>query len=254
MNDSQPLADRVAVVTGGSSGIGLATVKAFLAAGAEVVMVARGRERLASCAESMPDAGSRLVPFECDVRDADSVGRLAEYARQRWGKVSILCNCAGVMRTGKLHEVPLESWLDLLATNVTGTYLMVKNFIPLMTNPSSIINLGSTAGLRPVEDFTAYTTTKAAVIHMTQGLALEYASQGIRVNCICPGVIKTPIHDGLKGIYGGQMFYEAMSDATPLGYLGECADVSRMALFLADPRSHWITGSVFVVDGGVSLI
>jgi NAD(P)-dependent dehydrogenase (short-subunit alcohol dehydrogenase family) len=147
----------------------------------------------------------------------------------------------------------LGEQVNLVETNVTGTTAAIRAFLPLMPRDARIVTIASTAGMRPIPRFAAYSTTKAAIIHLTQAAALDYADRGIRVNCVCLGVIETAIHDQ-RDWMGGVMLRDQMLTATPLGYLGTPSDAGHLVSFLVDPASHWITGAVLTADGGLSLV
>jgi NAD(P)-dependent dehydrogenase (short-subunit alcohol dehydrogenase family) len=131
--------------------------------------------------------------------------------------------------------------------------LLTRHLVQFMPKGSCIINIGSSAGVRPIEEYSAYTTTKAAIIHFTQSIALELAKKAIRANCICPGVIPSRIHS-FTSLDDEKLFYDMMRKATPLGRLGTPRDVARAVYFLAGEDASWITGAVLTVDGGLSLI
>lgn len=252
MAESGVLADRAAVVVGATGGIGAAVTRAYAAAGASLLLIARDKERLATLAGDLPEP-ERVLVHPADVTDPDSLADAAAAARDRWGTVSALCIASGTMRTGSVDAVSVDGWHELVATNITGPVLAMRAFLPVLADPSSVVLIASTAGLRAVPDFAAYTTTKAAIIHLSQACALDWASRGVRVNCVCPGVVESPIHDG-PDWPPPEMLYDAMTAATPVGYLGKPTDVARAVLFLSDPKAHWMTGSVLVVDGGLSLV
>lgn len=253
MTEPQCLAGRLALITGATGGIGGAIAAAFAAAGARLVLLARDADALAKLSASLGTPPGGSVVMAADVTDEEAMLAAAETLRGQGQKLTVLCLCAGTMRTGRLDEVSRQTWDDLLAVNLTGAAVTIRAFLPLMSDPSSVITVASTAGMRPVPGFAAYTVTKAALIHLTQACALDYAGRGIRFNCLCPGVVRTPIHRHLEWP-SADLLYDTMREATPLGYLGEPMDLAHAALFLADPGSHWITGMSLVVDGGLSLV
>jgi len=252
MAEPQCLDGQLALITGATGGIGRAIAHAFAEAGARLILLARDADALTKLQASLGGTPDRAVIWPADVTDEDGMQAVASAIRDRGEELTVLCACAGTMRTGRLDEVSRQVWDDLLGVNLTGTAITIRAFLPLLANPSSVITVASTAGLRPVPGFAAYTVTKAALIHLTQACALDYAGSGIRFNCLCPGVVPTPIHRHLDWP-SADMFYDSMRSATPLGYLGEPMDLAHAALFLADPRSRWMTGSLLVVDGGLSL-
>ena len=247
------LAGRLALITGATGGIGRAIADAFAAAGARLILLARDADALEKLRASLGTPPGTTVILPADVTDEEAMLAAASTLRDQGEMLTVLCICAGTMHTGRLDEVSRQTWNDLLSVNLTGAAITIRAFLPLLADPSSVITVASTAGLRPIPGFAAYTVTKAALIHLTQACALDYARRGIRFNCLCPGVVRTPIHRHLEWP-SADMLYDTMREATPLGYLGEPMDLAHAALFLADPRSHWITGISLVVDGGLSLI
>jgi NAD(P)-dependent dehydrogenase (short-subunit alcohol dehydrogenase family) len=157
------------------------------------------------------------------------------------------------MRIGALDEITAAEWQDLVQTNVTGTMMAIRAFVSLMSNDARIVTIASTAGTRPIPRFAAYSTTKAAVIHLTQAAALDYADRGIRVNCVCLGPMDPSASDHGDWMEGA-MLRDHMIAATPLGYLGTPSDAAHLVSFLVDSASHWMTGAVLTGDGGLSLV
>src|SRR5262245_17328604 len=253
VSEDRKAADRVAVVTGASGALGSAIVRALLGTRSHVVLVGRCADKLRRLVDELKDDNDRAIPMACDIRRAEQVEALAHSVHERCGRVDVLCTCAGIMRTGRIDEVDPQAWDDLWQTNVNGTYLTIRSFVPFMASPAAVVVIASTAGLRPVPGFAAYTTTKAALIHLAQACALDYVSRGIRVNCLCPGVVRSGIHDALSWP-SADMFYASMEQATPLGTIGTPEDIGRAALFLTDAGRGWMTGSVITLDGGLALV
>ncbi len=245
---------RVAVVTGAAGSIGRGIVAMLAKAGFAIMLIGRTRQTLEAIVASTQGLDdSRVIIEVCDVRRAEDLERAASVANSRWGKIDVLCTAAGVMHVGALDEISEAIWHQLIDTNVLGTAMAIRAFLSLMPADARIVTIASTAGARPIPRFAAYSTTKAAIIHLTQAAALDYADRGIRVNCICLGAINPEFRDKEHEMEGA-MLRDQLIAATPLGYLGTSTDVAHLVSFLVDRTSHWITGSVLVADGGLSLV
>lgn len=238
---------KVAAITGGSSGIGLATARLFARNGAAVVLAARGVERGTAAAASIAQAGGRALFVPCDVRVAEQVEHLVAHTDQQFGRLDILFNHAGVNRASRITELAEDEWDELLDTNAKSVYLGCRYAIPLMIRGGggSIINTAGTFGLiaRPAQ--AAYCASKAAVIHLTRQVALEYGPYGVRVNCICPGYIDTPLTASVPAD-----IVERLVAAQPIRRVGQAQDVAYAALYLASEEASFVTGGILPVDGG----
>jgi meso-butanediol dehydrogenase / (S,S)-butanediol dehydrogenase / diacetyl reductase len=221
------LKDKVAVVTGGASGIGAGAAAALAREGAQVHI--------------LDIAG----PEPCDVSNSEQVS--AAFAR--FGAVDVLVNAAGVAIRYAVHEQSEQEWDRSMAVNVKGIFLCSKYALAQMPAGGSIIHISSVTGITGVRGRAAYSATKGAIISLTRNMALDYAGRGIRINCICPGFVRTPLIDGILGDPERTARLTAMH---PLGRLGEVEDVANAIIFLASPESSWITGHSLVVDGGFS--
>lgn len=241
------LSGRTALVTGGSRGIGLAIAGALAGSGADVVVTARDAGRLRDAASGI---GARHAA--ADIRDAGAVRRAVKEAAGARGRIDMLVNNAGIFPGIKrMHEIEYGEWDDVMDVNLTGQFRFAKEAIPYMREGGTILNISSTAGLKAFEGFhaDAYSASKAALIALTRCWALEYAGDGIRVNCICPGVVDT---DMAGPFLGTQKDREMMDAGHPLGRIGTPEDVAGAALHLLGDGSSWVTGAVLAVDGGES--
>jgi NAD(P)-dependent dehydrogenase (short-subunit alcohol dehydrogenase family) len=225
---------RVAVVTGGGSGIGQAVAERLAAGGAEVVVANRSESR------------GRWV--RTDVSDEDSVRALFETVGP---ELHILVNCAGVLAsTERTPDIALEDWEQAFAVNARGTFLCCKHALPRMPRGSAIVNVASVAGMVGVPGRAAYGASKGAVIAFTRALAIDHVREGIRVNCVCPGTIDTPWIDRVVDELGESR--DALVARQPLGRLGTAEEIAEAVAYLASDRSRFTTGSHLVVDGGMT--
>jgi NAD(P)-dependent dehydrogenase (short-subunit alcohol dehydrogenase family) len=244
---------KVALVTGGSSGIGAACVAAFLAEGAAVVAVSRDPEKAAAAAARLGQ-NEKLMPFAGDVRDPAFCERAVDATVARFGKLNALVNSAGIIRRGDAFAISDADWNNTWAVNVSGTFFMCRAGIRSMrqTGGGAIVNVSSDWGLVGGRGHIAYCTSKAAVVNMTRALALDHAADGIRVNVICPGEVRTPmLASGLatRGFAGDDSFAR-LGATIPIGRISEPEEQARAILFLASPEASYVTGAVLSADGG----
>jgi NAD(P)-dependent dehydrogenase (short-subunit alcohol dehydrogenase family) len=260
------LEGRVAVISGGLRGIGLAVAERYLAEGAEVVLSDLDAPDSAHAAETLQRLGQAASYVAADVTSEADWQRVADTVRQRHGKCHILVNNAGTDLTGPVETLELASWRKIMAINVDGVFLGTKHFVPIMAacgqdfrGGSSIINISSIMGLVGYSEVSAYNASKGAVRLFTKGIAVEFATKKmpIRANSIHPGFVVTPLlQAGFqrwvdKGVAANaQVLVDAMAAQTPLGRLADPAEIAGAAFFLASEDSSYMTGSEVVVDGG----
>jgi NAD(P)-dependent dehydrogenase (short-subunit alcohol dehydrogenase family) len=239
------LDNRVALITGGSSGIGEATARAFTRAGASAILISIDSERGDALAAELP--GARHIT--CDVTDERAVNQAISGIE----RLDILVNNAGIGLVGSVEETALSDLQRLFRVNVEGTFLVTKAALPLIkASHGSIINIGSVAGQIGVKKRFAYCATKGAVIALTRQLAVDYPTE-FRVNCICPGTIDTPFVEGYLEKYHKHEKEKVRADLKarqPIGRLGRPEEVADLAVYLASDESGFMNGAALSIDGG----
>lgn len=244
------LSGKIALVTGGSRGIGFATAKILSENGATVMITAKNQERLEKSTLEIPNA----VGIAADIRKRNEVKNVVNKTIEKFGKLDILVNNAGIFPKIKLlHEIDEDEWNEVLDVNLTGQFRFTKEAIPhLKKTGGSIINISSDAGLKAYQGFNvdAYTASKAALVLLTKCWALEYAEYKIRVNCICPGVVDT---DMTKPFMKTQKDREFMNSEHPIGRIGQPEEVAKAVMYFVSDDASWITGAILAVDGGESI-
>ncbi|WP_322904685.1 glucose 1-dehydrogenase [Paenibacillus campi] len=245
--------DKVVVITGGASGIGLQTAKAFWLAGARVVIADISLEQGRHIQQQMNSDRFLFIPT--DVTCEDDCSRLVEQTIALYGAIDVLINNAGIEISTPLHEMELSEWNRLMNVNVTGVFLCSKHVLKYMMaiNKGTIINTCSVSGLVAWPGIPAYNASKGAVLQLTKSLAIEYAPYNIRVNCICPGIIDTPLNEqSFTANHEGTLatIKKEKSKLSPLGRLGTTQDIANAMLFLASDLSSYMTGAALTVDGG----
>ena len=244
------LTDKVALVTGGSRGIGFAIAKILSDNGATVVITSKNSEKIKQAEAKI----SNSFGITCNIKKKNEVQNVLDQTIKKFGKLDILVNNAGIFPKIKLlHEIEEEEWNEVLDVNLTGQFRFTKEAIPHLQKTSGcIINISSDAGLKAYQGFNAdaYSASKAALIVLTKCWALEYAKNKIRVNCICPGVVDT---DMTKPFLKNQKDIEFMNNEHPLGRIGQPEEIGKSVLYFASDDALWITGAILTVDGGESI-
>ena len=247
---------KVAVVTGGASGLGLEVARLLCALGTKVVLVDADGSLLEKAVEALRDAGGDAVPVVGDVSIAKTAEVAIAEAVRRYGRLDILCNNAGIdpVRATNVLETSVDDWDRMMAVNVRGAYLFCRAAIPEMisTGGGTIVNTASVAGLHATREETAYSVSKHALVGLTRCVAADFAGQGIRSNCICPGGMEMPMLDRRADMTDEEVRQrnERIAAASPSGRLPAYAEVARSVLFLAGPDSPQVNGVSLIVDGG----
>lgn len=240
---------KVALVTGSSFGIGKATAIAFGREGASVICMDWMEDE--DTVSTIEQGGSKAIFIKCDVSDESAVKKAIESGVNEFGRLDLAFNNAGIEgEQGITGQSTTENWNRTLGINLNGVYFCMKHQIPHMLNAGSgsIVNCASVAGLAGFEGLPAYVASKHAVVGLTKTAALEYGKQGIRVNAVCPGVIKTPMIDRFTG--NDKAVEKQFVDMEPIGRLGEPEEVASAVVWLCSETASFVTGAALPVDGG----
>ncbi|WP_200939839.1 SDR family NAD(P)-dependent oxidoreductase [Brevundimonas sp. Root1279] len=248
------LTGRVALVTGGASGIGLCCVEAMAEAGARVIIADRSREAIDAATDALAEKGYDVEGIVMDVTDSARVSEVADDVVARHGRIDILVNNAGIARSEiNAEDMEDERWLNVLDVNLNGTFWCAREFgrHMLAQGSGSIVNVGSMSGFivnRP-QGQAHYNASKAAVHHLTKSLAAEWGARGVRVNAVAPTYIATPLNAFADR---EAPMFKRWIDSTPMARLGEPEEVASVVAFLASDAASLMTGAVVLTDGGYS--
>lgn len=245
------LKDRVAIVTGGSRGIGRAIALAMAHAGADVAITGRREGALTQAAAEIRPLGRRVLTFSCDAGDIDASAAMVDGVARELGSVDILVNNVGVVILTPADEVTPENWDAVFGINLRGAFFCARAAGRIMKarGRGKIVNIASVMGLGGYPNRVGYGVSKGGMIQMTRMLAIEWAPHGINVNCICPQLTRT---DATASVVANPALYADALHRTPMGRIGEPEDIAGAAVFLASPASDFITGQILAVDGGRS--
>jgi NAD(P)-dependent dehydrogenase (short-subunit alcohol dehydrogenase family) len=249
------LKEKVAIITGAASGIGRGTALLFAEQGARLVLVDRDTSGLESICNELVEQGAAVVSVCGDVSQAETIANVVALTIETYGQIDIVFNNAGIMPTGDLQSYPETTWDSVMDVNVKAMFLMCKLVIPHMIRQGkgSIINTSSVMATLTEPGYEAYSASKAAIIGLTKGIAVSYAEQGVRCNCICPGWVDTPMNQKVAEDAGGlEKLYPIIKAQQPLGRMASTREVGYAVLFLASDESSAVTGSALYVDGAAS--
>jgi len=244
---------RTALITGGGSGIGLATARLFAREGARVILVGRRRKILQEAARQIREEGHWVMVQPADLSRPAEVARAMRTVFRKAGPVHVLFNNHGLFEAGSVESTPVKVWDRMLAVNLKSVYLTSRAVVSSMRRRGGvIINNASTLGLVGMKDAAAYCAAKGGVVQLTRAMALDHAGDGIRVNAICPGVVDTPMWRARRDSKGRPLRRREFNRLHPLGRMGTAEDVASLALYLASDDSAWMTGSIVTLDGGLT--
>ena len=249
------LQDRVALITGASSGIGAAVARRFAQAGAKVALIGRNEKTLQELIDSISKADGQAYPIMSDLSASNGPKQAVEMAITQLGKIDILVNAAGSISMGSIANTTMAAWDEMMQINLRVVFEMMQLVLPYMNAPQgNIVNISSVTGLRSFPGVLAYCVSKAAVDQLTRCAALELAERGIRVNAVNPGVVVTNLHrrSGMTE-ENYQAFLERSKTTHPIGRPGTAEEVAELVLFLASDQASWITGATYAIDGGRAL-
>jgi NAD(P)-dependent dehydrogenase (short-subunit alcohol dehydrogenase family) len=253
------LDDKVAVITGASSGIGRATMELFGREGAKVVGTARTESKLQEGLDAVKAAGGEGIVVPADLEDESSAHRIANAAIDEFGRIDLLVNNAGVGwqygldhpgTMAGVHEASLENWRAIIGgVDLEGYFMMIRACLPLMIKRGSgaIVNVASMAGVTGLYDAHAYTAAKGALVNLSRSMAITYIKQGVRTNSVCPGFVDTPMIAPVISVFDDDATAAALS---PMGRPARPEEIANAVLFLASDDASYVNGATLVVDGG----
>jgi len=244
------LAEKVAIITGGASGMGRGMCLEFASQGALIGVADVNKEGATRVAEEVQGLGGQAIALEVDVREHKKVEEAVAKIFERFGTCDILANCAGFNQFRDFKDTTIDHWEYVRSINLDGTWYFSKAVAPIMMEnlTGKILNIGSGAAIQGIPQAIPYATSKHGVVGLTRALAVDLGPYNINVNCICPGTIETPM---LKQA-ASEAYKVAELPRYPLGRLGEISDVVKAALFLVSSDADWVTGVVLPVDGGLT--
>jgi NAD(P)-dependent dehydrogenase (short-subunit alcohol dehydrogenase family) len=244
---------QVAIVTGAGSGLGRASALRLASEGAAAACLDVAPAAAEQTAADIRAAGGAARAFQVDVSDPASVRRAVDSAAQALGRPSVLVNCAGVGKFANAHQMAFEDWSRIIGVNLTGTFLMAQAVLPyLLEGGGNIVNIASNAGLMGQPYSAAYCASKGGVVNLTRALADEYLRKGVRVNCVAPGGMKTPLQTAFHQLPEGADPTLLAKLRTPLG-TATPEEIAALVAFVASDEGRYMTGSIVSIDGGLTI-
>ena len=240
---------KTALITGGTSGIGLATARILIADGYHVIITGRNEDKGARAKETL---GEHATFVPCDVKSTADCARLGEHIRQQYGKLHALVNCAGIYLEKSIDSTTEEDWTNIIDTNLKGTYFVTKAVVnSLRQAGGAVVNVSSDAGVNGNWFCSAYCASKGAITTMTKALALELAP-AVRVNCVCPADVDTPLTEAQLPEQGREEAQREMAALYPLGRIARPDEIANVIAFLVSEKASFVTGAVWLADGGLT--
>src|SRR5215469_16489684 len=249
------LTRKVALITGGGTGIGRAIAMAFAREGARVAVAGRRLEKVREVVAEIEKQAGAAIALQCDVSNANDAERAIHETAMKFGKLNLLVNNAGTLSVSTVDTISEDDWDRVISTNLKGPFLMSRAALREFrkNGGGTIVNVGSVLGLVAMKDRAAYCASKGGVTMLTKAMALDHAHENVRVNCICPSIIETEL---VKGLFDdseqGKRLKQSRMGTIPLGRFGKPADVADLAVFLASEESSWLTGGAIPLDGGLT--
>ena len=242
---------RSVVVTGAGSGIGKATAILLATEGARLVCADVSEEGLGETASAVSEVGAEVRCIRTDVREVEETRAMAAMAQEAFSGIDVLVNCAGIFVMEHTTELPPEAWRRVIDINLTGTFYSCQSVLPaLLESRGNIVNLASTAGLDGQAYNVAYCASKGGVIQLTRALAVEYARRGVRVNCLCPGGVRTPMTDAFQ--VPAEADPDLVARLSLVEEMGHPDEIAAAIAYLASPDARYINGAVLPIDGGAT--
>ena len=248
------LAGKVALITGGGTGIGRGIALAFAREGAKVAIAGRRVEKLKAVVTEIQACGGEALAVPCDVSRAAEVAAAIHEVTTKHGKLNVLVNNAGVLSVSTIEEIAEDEWDRLIDANLKGPFLMCRAALPEFRKAGggSIVNVSSVLGLVAMKKRAAYCASKGGVTLLTKAIAIDHGHENIRANCICPSIVETDLVGELFNTPDGEKVKRDRLATIPLGRFGKPADIAELAVFLASDESSWLTGVAIPVDGGLT--
>ncbi len=245
---------KVAIVTGGASGIGRAAAERLAEEGAAVAVCDVDEKSGKAVVDGIREAGGKAIFVKADVSKERDAERLVKETVKAFGRLDALVNNAGIRASGRVHETALAEWERMMAIDLRGVYLCSRFAVPVMLKQraGSIINISSVSGVAGDYGMAAYNAAKGGVTNLTRNMALDYARDGIRVNAVCPGTIRTPLQESAYHEIGYREATRKFNAAYPPGRIGEAREVAHLILFLASDEARFVSGANILIDGGIT--
>ena len=244
---------RVALVTGGAYGIGRGIVLEFAKHGEAVVIADRDRDRGASLEKTLRSKKAEVLFVETDIRMESQVQGLIQRVEQEFGRIDVLCNNAGIEHYRRADQYSIDEWNAITETNLRGAFLCTKYAHPFLKRTRGcVVHISSVQAYANEREISAYAASKSGLLGLTRGMALDFASDGIRVNAVCPGVVQSGMMEAFLSDHSNpEEMIEKIGQSIPLGRVGQPEDIAQAVYFLASPAAAYVTGATLVVDGGL---